>query len=389
MPSDRLPVVRVAVIGAGLAGATCARVLADGGAAVQVFDKSRGVGGRMATRRAEWAAARPIVGDLSSVAASDAEPLSGRASFDHGVAAFTARSPAFRQAVEQAQRDGLLARWSPRLAPGLAALAEPWWVARPDMPAWCRSLLQGVELQTGAAVEALEQDAFGWSLRGGDSTIAGGFDAVVVAIPPEQAAALLAPHGLGAAVDRRRLQPCWALMAVSDESSGTAGWDLACPTTGPIASIFRNDAKPGRDGVPGLAHWLVHATAAWSQQHLEDPAEQVRAALMTALDEALHAACAHGPPAAPGLRPPRTWHHAVVHRWRYATSAGTPAAPALCAWDPALGLGACGDALGGGGVEGAWRSGQALARLIQRPGPGSQARIPGDSPSLASFKRYS
>ena len=49
---------RVAVIGAGMAGATCARLLADAGLDVTLFDKSRGVGGRMSTRRAEWVVRR-------------------------------------------------------------------------------------------------------------------------------------------------------------------------------------------------------------------------------------------------------------------------------------------------------------------------------------------
>lgn len=66
---------RVAVIGAGIAGISCARVLRDAGHAVRVFDKSRGIGGRMATRRGE------------------------SSSYDHGAQYFTARDPGFRQLV--------------------------------------------------------------------------------------------------------------------------------------------------------------------------------------------------------------------------------------------------------------------------------------------------
>ena len=43
--------LRVAVVGAGISGLICARTLLDHGLAVTVFEKSRGVGGRMATRR--------------------------------------------------------------------------------------------------------------------------------------------------------------------------------------------------------------------------------------------------------------------------------------------------------------------------------------------------
>ncbi|WP_431268910.1 FAD-dependent oxidoreductase [Dankookia sp. P2] len=44
---------RIAVIGAGLAGLSCARALLARGATIRLFDKGRGAGGRLATRRAE------------------------------------------------------------------------------------------------------------------------------------------------------------------------------------------------------------------------------------------------------------------------------------------------------------------------------------------------
>ena len=59
--------MRVAVVGAGMAGIACAERLA-GAAEVVLFDKGRAAGGRMATRRMETAA--------------------GTASFDHGGAVF-------------------------------------------------------------------------------------------------------------------------------------------------------------------------------------------------------------------------------------------------------------------------------------------------------------
>ncbi|MBE0549214.1 MAG: FAD-dependent oxidoreductase, partial [Rubrivivax sp.] len=45
----------VAVVGAGIAGAACAASLQQAGLDVTLFEKSHGVGGRLATRRASWA----------------------------------------------------------------------------------------------------------------------------------------------------------------------------------------------------------------------------------------------------------------------------------------------------------------------------------------------
>ena len=42
---------KVAVIGAGMCGISCASYLQKNGFGVTVFEKSRGIGGRMASRR--------------------------------------------------------------------------------------------------------------------------------------------------------------------------------------------------------------------------------------------------------------------------------------------------------------------------------------------------
>lgn len=358
-PRPSLP-ARVAVVGAGVAGALCARALADGGLTVTVFDKARGPGGRLATRRAELARPAP------------AEPLALR--FDHGAPGFGARSPEFLHWAEQASAAGVLARWQPRVAPGsYAPLDDPTlWLPQPDMPALCRVALAGLPLQAGRAVAALRHGPAGWALDAADGPLGEGFDAVVLTLPPPQAAPLLQPHQTEWARRARAvaMRPTWTLMAVTDAAPAEATWDLAWPAEGPLASVVRQDAKPGRTALEGRATWVVHATATWSQTHLEAEPEAVQAALQAALAEAL------------GRTP--AWQHAVVHRWRYATAPREAAAPGRCLWDAALGLGQCGDALGGSGVEGAWASARALAAQVlarfPRPSPGLQAAGDGLTP---------
>ena len=354
---------RVAVIGAGLAGVTCARFLADDGHAVQVFDKSRGVGGRMATRRVEWAADDGVV---------------HKASFDHGAPGFTARSPAFARFAEQAHRDGLLSRWAPSIAPrsyvplGESAL----WVPAPDMPSLCRALLGNLPIKLGCTVDALRHGPGGWRLESAGAIVAEGFTDVVVAIPPQQAALLLQPHSPEWAHRARAMTmlPGWALMGVTADVHATPEWDLAWPTQGPLSWIVRHDAKPGRERVDGVAHWVAHASAPWSQTHLESPAAEVQAVLQEAL--------------ARWLGRSLTWHHAAVHRWRYASApraeasiaaAASAAATSRCWWDGSLRLGVCGDALGGAGVEGAWTSARAMAAAMTdryRTSPAAESGLP-------------
>ena len=160
-------------------------------------------------------------------------------------------------------------------------------------------------------------------------------------------------------------------MGVARRPAKDLPWDTMRPEQGPLAWIMRNDARPGRQAAPDEVHWVAHARAGWSRQHLEQPLQCVQAQLQTALQAEL------GEPA--------DWLHAVVHRWRYAMPLATGAALATPFWwDARLGLGVCGDFLGGNGVEGAWRSAQALAAavlheelLAQPPSP----RVPVDRTS--------
>lgn len=330
---------RVAVIGAGIAGASCAHWLHRAGYAVQVFDKSRGVGGRMTTRRIDW---------------PDAAGMPRQASFDHGAPGFHARSPDFAAFVAQAQRDGLLLPWQPRdaaspLAPGDGTL----WIPVPDMPALCRSLLSGLETHTQCQIDALHRDGASWRLESAGQTVARDFAAVVLAIPPAQAAGLL--HLQKASWARQALAlpmlPDWTFMGLASTAGDSTDWQLARPADGVLASITRNHSKPGRQAMDGMAHWVAHATVEWSARHLETPAAEVQAALEQALARWFGQAPA--------------WRYATVHRWRYAYSPATASATAGdCWWDAGAGLGVCGDAWGGGGVEGAWRSARALSRAI-------------------------
>jgi len=69
-------------------------------------------------------------------------------------------------------------------------------------------------------------------------------------------------------------------------------------------------------------------------------------------------------PSSNGAMQPVRWHLADVHRWRYASPAldcndSLEGDKAL--WDESLGIGVCGDWLGGSGVEAAWHSGDELA----------------------------
>lgn len=342
----------VAIIGTGLAGASCAASLHQAGLHVTLFDKARGVGGRMASRRAQWV---------------DAQGQPEVAEFDHGTPYFTARHPRFKAAVRRAQQAGVVAAWSAQIhAAWPRSGLRHGFVAQPGMPAWCRHLLADLPVLLEHPVQRLQRGADGWHLVSDDGDTTGPFDQVVLAMPPAQAARLLAGHQDDWA-DRLcslPMQACWTLMATTDEPDWP--WDGAEPAAGPLALVVRNDRKPGRTSPAGRATWVAHATPEWTQAHLEADPKAVQAALSDALAQLLPGGLSGhaGLPAASAT--PVLWHHSSVHRWRYASRAQGAARMTAdeCWWDGNLGLGVCGDYFSNGTVEAAWRSGDELADTL-------------------------
>ena len=308
--------MRVAVIGAGIAGLACANRLARSGYKTVLFDKGRGPGGRMSTRRV----------DLPD----------GRLHFDHGAQYLTARDPDFTAMIEGLERDGHAARWD-------AAGADAW-VGTPGMNAIIKALAQPRNVHWGARVEQVEQSGTGW-LISGEGFDAQSCDAAIVAVPAEQAASLLAPLDEQIAAQARATlsEPCWTVMAAFAAPLPIS--DDVLRHRGDIAWAARNAAKPGRDGPET---WVVQANVPWSQAQLERSGEEVTRLLLAAL------AAEMGAPLPPLL-------YAAAHRWRYARTTSREAAPY---WNPRLRLGVCGDWLGGARIEAAWLSGHRLAGTI-------------------------
>lgn len=308
--------MRIGIVGAGMAGLACADSLSAIGHQVVLFDKARGPGGRMSTRRMDT-------------------PL-GQAAFDHGAQYFTVRHPGFREQVARWAAQGVAMPW--RLA------GEDAWVGTPAMNSVIKAMAANHEVHWSVQVALIEKRANGWALGAGEACH-DGFDVVVLALPAEQAAPFLMLHDFDMARHAMlaHSQPCWTGMYAFDTPLPVARDMLR--DAGMIGWAARNSAKPGRSGPES---WVVQARVQWSTDHLEDAPGDVAAILLDGLAAAL----------GQELPVPAI---ATAHRWRYAMSAGLGLG---ALWNPGLGLGVCGDWLLGPRVECAWLSGQDLARRM-------------------------
>ncbi len=257
----------------------------------------------------------------------------GEVTIDHGAQYFTARDPAFQQLVNTWHQHGVAAPWPPA--------GNDTWVGVPGMNAIVKQMAASHNITWGHHVTGIVRKHKRWQLIGAGGET-GPFDAVILAIPAEQAAAVLSLHDFAMArvALMARSQPCWTSMFVFD--GPLTGLPAVIRGGGDIAWAARNSAKPGR---PAPEAWVVQASAEWSSARVEGSPDQISELLRAGLAEL--AGCAIPQPIA-----------AASHRWRYALSAGTGDG---ALWNPDLGLGVCGDWLLGPRVECAWLSGRLLA----------------------------
>ena len=347
---SQAPARHIAVIGAGIAGIACARTLAQAGHQVTVFEKSRDAGGRMSTRKSEFGG------------------------FDHGAQYFTVRDARFEKAL--AISPELVRRWSAntvrildeagRVVASSLPSSEAHWVATPGMSAlvkeWTKPLVAKTQLHFETQVTRIQTDSLAprrWQLQtegpGATTSVHSGFDAVIMAVPSVQAQALLLSSQIAkplmGEIAKVSVAPCWTLMLAFPQAAQPAlahlgpQWNAARSTHHRIAWLARESSKPGRGPIE---RWTVQASPEWSERHLEDDVERVKAKLLKAFTEVT------------GIRaqPP----YAEVHRWRYAQTTEPLGKSHL--WDAKLGIGACGDWCLGHRVEDGFISGLELALAV-------------------------
>ncbi|MFZ4122345.1 MAG: NAD(P)/FAD-dependent oxidoreductase [Caulobacterales bacterium] len=325
----------IAIIGAGIAGLACARRLQTAGGIVVLFDKGRSPGGRMATRRVETP--------------------TGTHQFDHGAQFFTARDAAFQAALTDLTKiaPSPIAPWPDDLATlangkTTTATAEPRFIGTPGMSAVPKAMAHGLSLRLSSRVTGIERVGPTWTLTLESGQTEGPFSAVIVAVPAEQAGALLLPHAPDMALEAQtaRAAPCWAGLFAFDQPTPTPFPALRLEDHPILAWIACDSAKPGRTA--NSVCWVAHARSDWTRTNLEKTEEEIAPLLQRALTDLFDT--------------PSTPSFAKAHRWRYAQV--EQAAPQPYAWNDQLQLGACGDWRIGPRVESAWLSGHHLAGAI-------------------------
>lgn len=340
--------MHIGIIGAGIAGLTAGRVLAEAGHQVTVLEKSKGFGGRMATRYA-------------------GEDLHSRV--DHGITHFSAEGPDFQVLVKELAGKGLVQSWGDRFLyfTGETLLStdpvqtKTLYTSTKGMNAIARHLARPMDVRLGERVNGVTY--FGphrnrktaWMINLESSQVVE-VDAVIIATPAPQAWGILNltqdetdTLALIRQIDEVTYAPSFSLLA-GYKGHQTPDWQgIECEDS--ILDFVSNESlKRGDEWGTVLS---VNASQAFSTVHLNSDRDAVERLLLQELQRI--AGLWAGTP---------TWSQ--IHLWRYSRCRNPLPVPFIERESPEAPLALVGDYFNGNTVESAYLSGLALGQAWKK-----------------------
>jgi predicted NAD/FAD-dependent oxidoreductase len=310
--------MRINIVGAGLSGLMAAQSLTRSGHDVTVFDKGRGVGGRLATRR---------IGD---------------ATLDHGAQFFTVRSEEFASHVNDWLAAGVVHEWCRGFD---SEDGHPRYAGSKGMSGIAKHLAIGLDVRTSALVFSLERTATGYNVITDDG-VAHACDKVLLTAPIPQSFSLMFGGAVEMPEEMRTIDydRTLGLLAVLDSNNHNVKSPGGMQFPDDVFSFIGDNSAKGISATHALT---FHANPEWSREHFDRELDEIHSLLLTAA---------------------RPWlGEAIVFesqpkKWRFATPRTTWPEPFWI--DPSRTLALAGDAFAGPKMEGAALSGLAAAQAL-------------------------
>lgn len=321
----------VAIIGAGLAGLTCATALKGLVENVKIFEKNIFPGGRIGHFRA------------------------GEYEFNHGAQYFTVNNPLFWNIVSAWQTDGIVRPWEGwivELQKGQiinSDMTTQRFVGVPRMQTVAENLARHCDLTTSANISELESvNQGGWRLFNERGDYQGAYDIVIIATAAHQVADLCRPiPTISKPAENVDMTVCWSGMLAFDKKLNIP-YDAAFVLDSPLSWISRYRVA---DTASDADCWVLHASPEWSQQYAATFRGRVMHALIDAFWEATDLSM-HNPVSA------------SVHCWKHALPINPIDEDSL--FEESQAIGACGDWCTAPRIEGAVLSGFSMADRVMK-----------------------
>ena len=319
--------MKIAIIGSGISGLAAARSLSKV-AEITIFEKSRGIGGRIATRRAN--------------------PFT----FDHGAQYFSVKNDYFEAFISPYIKSGVVKRWDAYfkefeedkvISERKWDQSFPHYVGAPSMNAFCKSLSDGLNIVNNTRVQIVSKSNNGLKLVDENQALLGTFDWVLSTIPSKQAVQVLPSDSMIIKeISTIKMSACFTLM-LGFEKNPNLGFEAAMIHNEIISWVSVNSSKPDRNS--NNFSLVIQSTNKWADKNLvmekysvkKKMIEEASAILKTDINEAVHK---------------------EVHGWHFANA---PKRDLVVFIDPNMQIAACGDWCMHGRVESAYLSGKEMA----------------------------
>lgn len=319
----------IAIIGAGIAGLTLAKTLKNK-ARIKVFEKSRGLSGRISTRYTD------------------------KYQFNHGASCFTARSKAFKEFIQPLIDCKEIQVWEPRLfrlkknqTPSIFKWSEPHYIAIPKMNIIAKKIAEGCDIILNTRITEIKENNGRWELINEEASVGNDFDWVISTAPAPQTQELIPPLFKQYKYFKKvKMLGCFSLM-IGMEPSPEILWDAAYVDDSPISWITTYPHNVQRDNSISIT---AQTRNQWAEDHLEDDIAEIQSYLVNELRELLSCDFSKA-------------DFVTIHRWRYAKAISNIEQNYLL--DENNKLAVCGDWCIGNDVEAAFMSSFKLSEKIR------------------------
>ena len=320
----------IAVIGAGLSGITFASMIKEK-SNIKIFEKSKGVGGRMSTRK-----------DLPFI-------------FDHGAQFFEIKNTAFMNFVSELFTKKIIRPWNFKLAYfeknnlkkiKILQNKDNFFVGVPNMDSIVKYLSKDQNVILETKIERTEKLKDKWYLYDQKKKTHGPYDWVILTLPAQQSLELITKKiSFYSQIKKIKMIGCFSLM-IGMKKSLNLNYDAALIQNNDIRWLAVNNSKPCRFGGQSL---LINSSFQYTAKNVNSPRNKVMQHLLSAASNLISYELSNS-------------IFIKLHKWRYVEAITSPDENYFIDHNEKIAV--CGDWLINSRVEGAFLSANELSKEI-------------------------